>query len=533
MAPRISEGILNGVFDAFQADHVTTTARFWNHPELPYARTFFVPGNVELVVGGQVRPFQDGAIVFRHNGELNAIPRIAAEGGGVTVDGGPMRPVTVDRYSNRPIGNMSTLNFNEVNGPGTSQLSMHQPEGRGAGFLIRYPNYTPQEIAELAQRNNAVFELRNSRGETVRGFIAKNSGAVLQNPELGPYARTMNFDAGDFVSLRQMPNGETSVFTYKNYSADELALQRRMHGEHYTPGNVRSQLTMPDGSPINEARLPKLDVQSGLRQMAGLAPEGAVPEGGARTPEGGTRAPQVEGAPEVPGGSARSASALSRLGRAIAPVLAPAALAALPAYEGITDGYQAYSNGGSALDTAAAAAKGVAKGVVDTYLPGARDGYSNVIGRGDLTAVDRFLNAANDATGTATAIGATAMVAEAASVVALPAELPTAAATLAAGVANIGVNAAKGILKATGMAGRDQDGGYIYDAVVGAYNGASRLLGFDSPTSSSSNTQTDGRRAGFDVDHLLSRSTSLASNDEGRAPDRSDREGRERREDRG
>ncbi len=157
----------------------------------------------------------------------------------------------------------------------------------------------------------------------------------------------------------------------------------------------------------------------------------------------------------------RQAPKFSALGRLAKGVL-PAALAALPVFDGIGGGYQSYKNGEGPLGVAAGTAEGLGKGAVETFLPGARNGYGDVTG-GDRTMVDRFLNAASDATGTATAVGTTAMVLEGAGVVTIPSMIPTGAATLVAGVSNLGINAAKGALKVTGLAGADQDGGYIYD----------------------------------------------------------------------
>jgi hypothetical protein len=194
--------------------------------------------------------------------------------------------------------------------------------------------------------------------------------------------------------------------------------------------------------------------------------------------------PEKTGLPPLqPSMEAHIASAeVSLFGRAakvIAPVakfIAPVGLAALPVIEGVADGCEEYRKGGSALETTESALGGLGKGILDTYLPSARNYYSDVTG-GKRTGFDRFLNAASDATATGFAIGATATVVETAGMISIPATIPTVIATGVAGLSNFGINAIKGVIKVTGLAGRDQDGGYIYDGAKLAIDGVEHLLG--------------------------------------------------------
>jgi hypothetical protein len=112
---------------------------------------------------------------------------------------------------------------------------------------------------------------------------------------------------------------------------------------------------------------------------------------------------------------------------------------------------------------------------------------NHLISGGNRTGLDRFLNVANDATGTVTAVGAAATLVEGASVLTIPAMIPTVAGTVIAGIANLGVNAAKGVLKATGLVGKDQDGGYIYEGGKAAIYGIEKLVGASTADSHAEN----------------------------------------------
>ena len=171
-----------------------------------------------------------------------------------------------------------------------------------------------------------------------------------------------------------------------------------------------------------------------------------------------------------------------KAGSSAARFVAPAIIGVGAVIGGAVEGYDAYTQGKSAPEVAGATAKGAAHGVVDTVLPGARSGYSDVIGNRNLTVVDRALNAAADFTGTAMMV---AGLATAAGLETGPLDIAPAAATTVAGLANLGVNAVKAGLKATGLAGKDQDGGYIYDGIALASKVAAKgyHAAFDSPSS--------------------------------------------------
>jgi len=158
----------------------------------------------------------------------------------------------------------------------------------------------------------------------------------------------------------------------------------------------------------------------------------------------------------------------------------PVGLAVVPLVEAINDGYEVSKHGGNALEIMGSSALGAGKGVVDTYLPSARSGYSDVFGKERVTGFDRFLNAANDGTGTATAVGATALAVEVAGIATIPAAIPTGFITAAAGLSNLGINVVKLGAKVSGIAGKDQDGGYIYDGAALAINGVEHLIGHSS-----------------------------------------------------
>jgi hypothetical protein len=101
-----------------------------------------------------------------------------------------------------------------------------------------------------------------------------------------------------------------------------------------------------------------------------------------------------------------------------------------------------------------------------------------------------------------------AIAGEAAGVITIPAIVPTAAATLISGVANLGINAAKGVLKVTGLAGKDQDGGYIYDGATAAIHRVEKLVGSSAADSHS--------------DFLLKLSVQSSEKADGAAIDRTD-----------
>ncbi len=156
--------------------------------------------------------------------------------------------------------------------------------------------------------------------------------------------------------------------------------------------------------------------------------------------------------------------ALSAAGK-LAKAAGPALLAAGPVLNAGMQGYQAYAQGKGAGGVALATGHGALAGAVDTIAPGARTGYADVIGsKGkDLSVVDRILNGASDAT---QSVAVTASGVTLAGVESGPLDIAPAAVAAVSGIANIGVNLAKAGLKVTGLAGKDQDAGYIYDGVA-------------------------------------------------------------------
>jgi hypothetical protein len=412
-------------------------------------------------------------------------------------------------------GNIATLNFNEGKVPGTSSLSLSMPEYKGTGFSIPWPAHTPEQLVKIAQDEGAIVKVKDGSGKVLEGFFSKGNGGALP-ATLGPYESGTRFGDGDFVSITQRADGSSFLFPYKNYTPEQIAEQTRGGMAPY--GNNVNQLTTLDGEPLNTAKFPRLNFQA--------EPEKTVPDGKSwfgKNPEAPSAAPAgqppklVDGAPPPTGPklptpkldttppAAEATSAIGKLTR----YLAPAALLITPLVEGATESYQDYQKDHSVIDAAGGAVEGAGKGVVDTFLPGARDGYSNVVGRGDMTALDRALNAASDFTGTATAIGSAALVAETAGVISIPATIPTGITTFAAGMSNLGINAVKGALKVTGYAGKDQDGGYLYDGGKAAINAVEHLFGYDTPApKAAANSALGSGRAEMDAENLLKQSAS-------------------------
>jgi hypothetical protein len=341
------------------------------------------------------------------------------------------------------------------------------PEYKGTGFSIPWPAHTPEQLVKIAQDEGAIVKVKDGSGKVLEGFFSKGNGGALP-ATLGPYESGTRFGDGDFVSITQRADGSSFLFPYRNYTPEQIA-EQTSGGTMAPYGNNINQLTTLDGEPLNTAKFPRLNFQD-------------------------TTPPTAE-----------ATSAVGKLTR----YLAPAALLITPLVEGATESYQDYQKDHSVIDAAGGAVVGAGKGVVDTFLPGARDGYSNVVGRGDMTALDRALNAASDFTGTATAIGSAALVAETAGVISIPATIPTGITTFAAGMSNLGINAVKGALKVTGYAGKDQDGGYLYDGGKAAINAVEHLFGYDTPApKAAANSALGSGRAEMDAENLLKQSAS-------------------------
>jgi len=364
--------------------------------EAPTYPTVAIPGNITVEINGQQRSFENGALVFSRNGQIEAMPFESALGGRITVGSFALMESSAG-YGGPVSGNMATLRY----GWHDQSLTLTMPEHTGPGFSMHY------------------------------------------SPDAQPPAGTSP------------------------------------HASEGTPDT---------GAPPH----PRVD-----------APPPQPPPA---HPIDGTPPPQTEVAPS----DAPVAGTVGRLAR----VLAPIALAAAPVIEGGTGAYNAIKHGESGAGIALHTAEGVGKGVVDTYLPGAINGYSDVFGHGQRTFFDRALNAAGDLTGTTTAVGSTAILAETAGILTIPAVIPTAAVTLVAGISNLGINSAKGLLKVTGLAGRDQDGGYIYDGAVAAIHGVEHLFG------SHSTATTETHRSAQVDEHseaLVRHSAAAAINADGKS----------------
>ncbi len=486
MPTNIDQSVLQGLFDGFPRSQLTTPVKFWDISEagqVPTYPTVYVAGNTNLVIDGVERPFNDGAFVFmRDDGKLDAISAKSMASGGVTVDGGGrINPSTTDSYTRRTSGNIATLKYSEEAADGVGRLSLTMPENKGYGFSFRYPAHTADDLLKIAEKEGAIVQVKDAQGKTLEGFFTKGKGGIL--PEnYGGITLGRSLDEGQFVSIARRPDGSASLYPYRNYTAAEID-RFTESGKYGAPGNDLANLRSIDGHPINANNYPGLNVElNGVK--APVSPEIASREGATVTegvPSGKTPAPTTEGVP--PSGkppvprtevtmAAESGSAIRKVARHLGPV----ALVAAPLYESVSDGYQAYHKNGGGLEVAGGVLAGLGKGTVDTLLPGARDGYSDISG-GNRTALDRVLNGASDATWTVWAVGAAASLVEAAGVFTIPAVIPTVAGTAIAGIANLGVNAAKGVLKATALAGKDQDGGYIYEGGKAVIYGIEKLVG--------------------------------------------------------
>lgn len=525
----ITEDVLNKLFA--QPGKFTSQAKFWNDVNLPTRESIFIDGNVKVQIGNQISHFSEGAIVSKDPVKgFYALPERSRWGGGVTVGGGPLEPMSKPSYSwERPQGNFATLRADD----GFLRLAL--PDGR-AGFSINYPGHTPEQLVAAARQQKAIIELKDSAGDAIKGFFVRGQfgldgigkGGVFPN-EFHHYSNPHHSPKpGEFVTFREYTNpknGEVSRTTLFKYQAYTEAEASRGYG------NDIKQLKMPNGEKVNIAKLPYLNVErvpvdpNYLRALelskaaeAKIAPARAVETKIVTTEPSSATKISIPKAADTKIGPVELSGTSKNL-NTVGKYLGPAFLAIGPVVQSGADAYEAYKKNGDAGDIASSALLGVGKGAIDTFLPGARDGYSSVIGNKKLTLLDRTLNALSDLSGTATALGSTAMIAEATGVVSLPAVIPTGIATGVAGLTNIGVNVVKAAVKASGFAGDDQDGGYVYDlSRLGGY-GASQLyqsvFGAEAKAVSKIPAITDTVRT-EDIEHLV-RSASLRSTAEARS----------------
>jgi hypothetical protein len=101
-------------------------------------------------------------------------------------------------------------------------------------------------------------------------------------------------------------------------------------------------------------------------------------------------------------------------------------------------------------------------------------------------------------------------------VLTIPATIPTGIATLAAGVSNLGIDAVKGLLKVTGYAGKDQDGGYLYSGGKAAINDVEHILGYGTPApeAAAKPASRSSGRPEMDADNLLKQSAAKTAGNE-------------------
>lgn len=543
MYTTIDESVFKGIFSAFQLDHLTTNVSYWHESEngeVASYPTVFVPGNNTLMIDGKEQNFARGAFVYEKNGQMEAIPADYANSGGITINGGRVVPSETDSSTLRTKGNIATLKYTPGQGAEPGQLSLTMPEGKGYGFAFRYPASTPEQLADAAKQQNAIVKVKDADGQTLEGFFTRGKGGILP-AQYDAFTTGKSLDPGQFVAIKHRPDGSVYVRPYQNYTAKQLA-QATHDGKYAPPSDNIANLKTLDGQPLKISDYPTVDVGASALNAQTTAepttqkgpeatqkgPEGTQkgPEATQKGPEGTTRAPdgqapaapdgQPPAGPKAPGGQPMatagpkavnanvppevdaptpSPDAISALGK-LAKYIAPVALTIMPAIEGASGGYEAFEKTGSTLDAAVGTGEGVLTGALDTFLPGAKNGYGDVIGNEKLTAVDRVLNAADDITGSATAIGSAAVVAEGAGVITIPATIPTAAVTVFAGISNLGVNVAKGALKATGLAGEDQDGGYLYNGAKAAINGVEHLFGSSAVDAHSDNLLRQSAAAG-------------------------------------
>jgi hypothetical protein len=424
----ISEDVLQQIF-ARRGDF-TSQAKFWSLPfEANQPQTYptiYVKGDVSLNIGGEVTHFPEGAYVFERDGKLQSMPSRNAGGGNITVEGGPPRPMTTNVHTNIPEGNLASLRFEN------GRLSL-TPDQRRPGFSFQYPAPSAEELVEAAARENRIVTLKDAdTGREIRGFFSEGSSGIRPN-EIQPYMAHTDIRPGQFWSINESvdANGKTTtrLFPYQEYTQKELTIFTQ-HGKYAPPGNQLNRLTTVDGLPVNPKSFSSLDVTkvpvtTGDVVAVGAAKpvEGAVvkaPDGSvaARGPEGG-----AEAAAQT---STKAGKVLQIVGKG-----APFLVFIPPLIEGTGEAIDAEKKGGNLLEVTGSALLGAGKGLVHTVLPGASEGYNHVIGNKNLTLADRVLNAANDATGTAVAVGSLALVAETVGVVTIPATAPTAIATLA------------------------------------------------------------------------------------------------------
>ena len=282
----------------------------------------------------------------------------------------------------------------EINGMDPQDLVRHvllqksMPAEIQSAVLNQVINLPPETRGEvliaMANTPTVAPEVQVKLIESARGLTSEKQADVLES-----LASNRNLDAEVRIKLR-----DESVSLIENGSSEEQSF--------YRPLRDSLDQEIKEGS--------EADTPSFWEKTA--QPPASIPA-------------------EVPVKSAD----LSFVGKAVkglapfAKVIAPIGLAAPTVIEGAIGGYHEYENGGNVVDTTGSVLEGMGKGLIDTYLPSARNYYGDVIGNGQITGFDRFLNAANDATATGFAVGVTATGLETIGLVSIPAAVPTGIAT--------------------------------------------------------------------------------------------------------
>ena len=253
----LSEELLSQFF-ARNSD-LSTKAKFWSLPDLPTYNTIHMSGDFKLVrAAGEVTHFPQGAFIFQKaDGAIDALPTRAAGGGGITVNGGPVRDVVKDVYSGYYKGNMAHMQYNAE----TSRLSVSMPEGH-YGIQFRYPAPTAPELAAMAEKHGAIIFARDSGGKLIEGFFVNGKGGIMPSA-LTAFHNGVELKGGEFLAIHREATGEVrGLFPYKPYTEKEIAEFTR-GGTMSPPGNNVAHLQNVDGAPLVAEAGPRFNVETG------------------------------------------------------------------------------------------------------------------------------------------------------------------------------------------------------------------------------------------------------------------------------
>lgn len=303
-----------------------------------------------------------------------------------------------------------------------------------AGQKLGYP-YAPA----MTSQGRKMMAPNVAAGEHVTDAIQLRGNEIAHN-DLNPQIPT---------AIERANKGELLL---DRLPADRLALEKEL--ENLAQGKA-TRLSQAANDPVYmQAAMP----QPASSSSAAVGTSPAVPAVNAE-PLPPSTTPDVAKVLTEEASAAGEAGALARMGKMTAVGVVVGAGVEI---------YKSVKAGDDALTLTEKGAIGAVHGAVDTVVPGMRNGYDDVVGKKDLTWVDRTLNATHDASATTAvaASGATALGVETG-----PLDIVPAAVAGGAGVVNLGANLLKAGVKVTGLAGKDQDGGYVYDGVALAYAG--------------------------------------------------------------